>query len=351
MNTTSLIYCLLGVVCMFWPLTTLFVKRNVLQVQWLMMTAIFLFGISMFLNSCMMNNFLYNEIIIEVLFIIFCLATPAMIRVATSRLTRLGGVSRIIRLHTIYLILVTLTITTLVYSGDRKIFEIIFLTVISIEMLYTVYYLVRQTIRLEKLLDDYYSSNYSRNKALLRIVVCILIICTIFFINSILYPMHTIEPVWYSIIICSITAIAIWVLGHNTYNIDFGAERFLIDKHSGVGGDPTKVGRKMCNFIESEGFNYPDLSVFDLAVRFHISQDDVVDIIHKLHGCTFFDYVDSIRIEKLTEILLAEHPDMSDYTTVERLAHRCGYLSAEALLTSYKKMPWAKVQTNDKENQ
>jgi len=336
---------------MFWPLATLFVKRNVLQVQWLMMTAILLYGISMLLASCMMNNFLCNEIIIDVLFIIFCLATPAMIRVATSRLTRFGGVSRIIRLHTIYLIIVALTIVVLVYFGDREIYEIIFLTVISIEMLYTVYYLVRQTIRLQKMLDDYYSSNYSRNKTLLKMVVCVLINCAICILTRILYPMHTPEPIWYTIITNSINAASVWVLGHNTYNLDFGVERFLIDNHSGVGGDPAKVSRKMCNYIESEGYQYPDLSVFDLATRFRISQDDVVDIIHKLHGCTFFEYVDSIRIEKLTKLLLAEHPDMTDDTVVERLAHRCGYLSAEALLTSYKNMPWAKVKTSEEDNQ
>jgi len=336
MNTASLLNFLLGISFTFWPFATLFVKKNVLDTQWLEMTAIFLFGITMMLYSCMMNSFLCDEIIIDLLFMVFALIIPPLTLASVARLTRVGGITLRFRLHFVIPIVTVAVISALIAFGDRTVFRNIFIAVLALELVITAVYLVRQMQLLRRMLDKYYSSNHNRNKSIHTIIVCIIVIGALSVSTIALFPMHQVQPLWYTVAACFTMGITVYLLGKTTYRLDYGVERIKRDTPVVRGGDPSKVGKEMCTYVENEGYRNPDLSVFDLAKRYRISQDDVVDIIHNLHGCTFSEYIDSMRIEHVTGMLLTGEHDIDDPATMERISHQCGYLSAEGLRQAYK---------------
>ena len=146
------------------------------------------------------------------------------------------------------------------------------------------------------------------------------------------FPFNEFRPVGFVSVTCSIAGLAGLLLGGISYFSNYGVERFNREHtiHRS-GGDPARLGRTMCEYIEKEGFRNPDLTVFDLATHFRLSQDDVVDIIHRMHGMTFSRYVDSLRVEQANSIIMSENPNLNDAETMSRLAHRCGYSNGDDL--------------------
>jgi AraC-like DNA-binding protein len=76
-----------------------------------------------------------------------------------------------------------------------------------------------------------------------------------------------------------------------------------------------------------------------LSEIFKVSQDDVVDAIHRLHGTPFGEYVDSLRIEHAIAFL-EEHPafNVDDNEHLSMLAHTSGYTDTDALQQSFSKV-------------
>ena len=79
---------ILGLIALFWPLATVFVKRNVLNAQWLMMLALTMLALTFILLGCLFNTFLMGEYLLLMLFLVIILVTPPVIHVALSVLTQ-----------------------------------------------------------------------------------------------------------------------------------------------------------------------------------------------------------------------------------------------------------------------
>ena len=75
MSPISLIYLLLGLSALVWPLALLLFKPRVLDAQWLLAVAILLMGLSYVVYSCFFNTFLSGEYLLVILFMLFALFT------------------------------------------------------------------------------------------------------------------------------------------------------------------------------------------------------------------------------------------------------------------------------------
>ena len=366
MTTISLIYLILGLTLLFWPLATLLVKRHVLGAQWMEMMALAMTGLSIIVYSCLFNTFLNREYMLVIMWMVLALFAPPMSGVAMASLSRRGGVTRKVRSHFIIAAVVTLLILLSVIVGGKPIYltwigrsagggthifypdswrydlivavqHYLFSATLVGELMFTAVYSYIRLRRLNKILGEYYASSTTRTRSITAIYVCIIVLCLMVALTVTIYPFNMERPVWFVAATCGAATVAGLLLGGITYFSNYGVERFSREHTIGrTGGDPAKVGRALCEYIEKEGFINPDLTVFDLATRFRLSQDDVVDIIHRLHGMTFSRYVDSLRVERANTIILSENPNIDDAETLARLAHRCGYSTGDDLRRAMK---------------
>lgn len=361
MNTISLIYLIAGLSLWVWPLATLFLKRRVMDAQWLEMLALTLSGLAIVVFSCLFNTFLNREYMLVLMWMILALFAPPMSGVAMASLTLQGGVTRKIRSH----LIIAASVTALLLISEMVAGKPIYLTWISrsangtthffypsswrynlivaihhylfnatlvVELLFNTVYSVICMRRLHLLLGEYYSSSSTRTYSINVSYMCIAVLCFMVALTVTVYPFNMDRPVWFVAVTCSLLTVAGLVLGGVTYFRNYGVERFSRERAIWrTGGDPARSGRALCEYIEKEGFRNPDLTVFDLATRFRLSQDDVVDIIHRLHGMTFSKYVDSLRVEQANSIIMSENINLDDHDALTRLAHRCGYVSGEDL--------------------
>jgi AraC-like DNA-binding protein len=77
--------------------------------------------------------------------------------------------------------------------------------------------------------------------------------------------------------------------------------------------------------------------VFLLADHFAVSQDEIVDAIHQLHGASFGDYIDSLRVAHAVRLIsLHDNSLVDDHDSMLQLAHQCGYLDIDALKRAFR---------------
>ena len=129
------------------------------------------------------------------------------------------------------------------------------------------------------------------------------------------------------------------LMGGLSFRIKYSAEKLQEDINRtslSLRHDIDALGRTLTEFIEKGAYLNPDISVFVLATHFHVSQDQVVDALYRLHGVHFSNYVDSLRVNHAVE-LLTEQGLFDDTDNYDRLAHQCGYLSGEALEHAFQK--------------
>ena len=354
-------YLIAGLALLVWPLATLFFKRHVLDAQWLQMMALTLTGLSIIVFSCLFNNFLNHEYVLVLLWMILALTAPPLSGMAMASLTRQSGVSRKVRGHFFIAIIMTALLiiseiiagkpiymlwiqrsgegtTHLFYPASWRynlivaVHHYLFTVVLIGELLFSAIYALVRIRNLHRLLGEYYTTNNKRRTIINTTYLCIFAICLMVALTVGLFPFNVDRPVWFVAVTCTLTLLAGFTHGGLCYMSNYGVERFSREHSIGrTGGDPARIGRTMCEYIEKEGFRNPDLTVFDLASRYKLSQDDVVDIIHRLHGMTFSDYVDSVRVECANNIIMTENPRLDDIETLSRLAHRCGYSTSEDL--------------------
>ena len=98
--------------------------------------------------------------------------------------------------------------------------------------------------------------------------------------------------------------------------------------------------------MESKSFLNPDLSVYLLADHFRVSEDEIIDAVHRTQGISFSEYIDSLRIEHAIELLNEQkelfHTDDPD--DMSRLAHQCGYLERLTFEHSFQKITQTSVK-------
>ena len=81
------------------------------------------------------------------------------------------------------------------------------------------------------------------------------------------------------------------------------------------------LAKQLCRYIKAN-YQRPDLSLSDLAGRFHISESYLTRVIKKECGRNYTDYLNGLRLEKAKE-LLAENPDIQS----QEVAEQVGYMN------------------------
>lgn len=367
MSPISLIYLLLGLSALVWPLALLLLKPRVLDAQWLLAVALLLLGLSFVVYSCFFNSFLSGEYLLVILFMLFALFTPTALALAITHLTRPQGVRRLSRalflipLATIALLALSVVIggpdmyRLWIYRGtalDADLFYpnswrynlivaihfYLFYIVLLVQLIMLVVHTFRSLRRYRRTLGEYYSSSQYQPRDLQLIFPSILAISAVIILSLALFPFNAPRPFGLTLILAILQAVATTTLGLATYRLSHAAENIRYSlEHSPRTSRPrdlAALGRQLSQHIEKQAFLDPDLSVFSLANTFHISQDQVVDAIHRVHGQPFADYIDSLRIQHA--ITLLNENDDPDHLL--HIAHLCGYPDLQTLQRAYRKI-------------
>lgn len=362
MTPISIAYFILGLVALFWPLTTIFFKREVLGAQWLMMTALILFGLSVILYSTFFNTFLKGEYVLVILYMLLSLSVPPMTQMAVTSLTRRQGVSRMARTLVVPSLVVGVFMAVSVIIGGADMYRLwiergadasahVFYPgswrynlIVAVHYYFYWFVLVGETFfaaiyaamavrRFRHELDEYYTADTTSLPTSRLFYVAVGLNCLAVIVSYVVFPFNRPRPLWAVLVFCIVQSVAVYLMGSICYRITYGAEslRPKMRRRTAGHAETADIARKMVQYIEKEEhYLEPDISVFLLADRFRCSQDEVVDAIHQMHGTTFSGYIDSLRIEHALLLQTAEADfDPADQEQMTRLAHRCGYLNVE----------------------
>ncbi len=369
MTPTALTYLVLGLSILFWPLATVLTRRRMLGAQWLLLAAMLMFGIAFILYSCLFNSFLRGEYLLLVLYMTFALFTPPVAVSATALLTRPDGATRLSRAAVIPAVVTAALMLASFFIGGADMYRLwvnrgtlgeadlffanswrynvivaihyyLFSAILSVEILFLALYSIVHLRRYSRILSEYYTADLHRVVRHRSLYATILLISLVLVALTILYPLNTPRPLWVTVAQSSVIGVATLILGFAMYRINYTAETLshqLGTAPATLRRDLAALGRELTAYIENSAYTNPDLSVFYLASHFHVSQDQIVDAIHRLHGTSFADYLDTLRIEHAATLLShVSHPD--DPHALSRIAHQCGYNTPDALEAAFEKI-------------
>lgn len=370
MTPVSLIYLLLGVVSLLWPLAILLFKRRVLDAQWMMMTALFLFGISVIIYSTFFNNFLRGEYLLVIIYMVLSLSVLPVTQAAVAVYTRPGGASLTSRLllvpslATIALMGLSVavggadmyrlwiargaeTLAARFYSGSWRynlivaVHYYLYWAVLIAEAAYVTLSIIVSLRKFSLTLNEYYASSLHKSRNIRGIYSSVGVNCLCVLANYILFPFNVARPVRIVAAITLVQAASVFLLGWYLYHLNYGAEQLSrrLDSNRYGRGNLAELGKKIVQYVENENyFRNPDLSVFTISERYKVSQDDVVDAVHRLHGTSFAEYIDNLRIEHSLLLLADPAFSPSDPDQLLQLAHRCGFLDRESFEHAFKRI-------------
>lgn len=382
MTPLALIYFLLGLSALYWPFVTLFFKRRVLGAQWLIMAALMSMGLSVILYSTFFNSFLKGEYILVIMFMVLSMFTPPLIQAAVTELTdreeRRPLLSRLNALVIPAVVVVILMSASVIIGGDdmyrlwiqrgsegiaHRFFDnswrynlivvvhfYLYWFLIVAEVTFVGIYSIIRITRFSRLLDDYYSANRVHRADLLGTYLFVALNCLFVVFSYVMYPFNSPRPVLGTAFGAALQAIDMFFIGYYAFRTPMGVEMLSESRRrlsSRSRRDLTLLGHHLSEYMEeSKAYLNPDLSVFLLAEHFRVSEDDIIDAVHKLHGTSFADYVDSLRIERAVNLLENQknlyHADDPDDMT--RLAHQCGYLERSKFESSFQKIMQTSVK-------
>ena len=369
MTPVALTYLILGLATLFWPVATVLFKRRVLDAQWLSMTALLTMSLSLIIYSTFFNTFLKGEYLLVCIFMVLSMITPALIQAFVTLLTNPRGLPIRARILILPAVIVTILMGLSVVIGGADMYRLwiqrgaegianrffanswrynlivaihyyLYWFVIIAEVTYVAYYCIRHVTRFNRQLGEYYTVDRVRHADLKMIYFTVAANCICVGISYIFFPFNVARPLVLLIPGCIIQGIIMFLIGYYSYRLPVGAEVLservrLAPRRSNR--DMVNLGRQITDYIERQSacFN-PDLSVFMLADRFRVSQDEVIDAIHRLHGISFGEYIDGLRIEHSLSKLNSKVLD--DPAELDQLAHSCGYLTSEDYRHSFERV-------------
>ena len=369
MTPVALTYLILGLATLFWPVATVLFKRRVLDAQWLSMTALLTMSLSVIIYSTFFNTFLKGEYLLVCIFMVLSMITPALIQAFVTLLTTPRGLPIRARILILPAVIVTILMGLSVVIGGADMYRLwiqrgaegiasrffanswrynlivaihyyLYWFVIIAEVTYVAYYCIRHVTRFNRQLGEYYTVDRVRHADLKMIYFTVAANCICVGISYIFFPFNVARPLVLLIPGCIIQGIIMFLIGYYSYRLPVGAEVLservrLAPRRSNR--DMVNLGRQITDYIERQSacFN-PDLSVFMLADRFRVSQDEVIDAIHRLHGISFGEYIDGLRIEHSLSKLNSKVLD--DPAELDQLAHSCGYLTSEDYRHSFERV-------------
>ena len=369
MTPTALAYLILGLVTLFWPMVTVLTRRRILGAQWLLIAAAVMLGIAFILYGCLFNTFLRGEYLLLVLYMAFALFTPPVAVLATVVLTRPDGATRLSRAAVIPPLVTAVLLIASILIGGADMYRLwinrgsygeadyffahswrynllvsihyyLFSAVFSLEVLFVALYTIVHLRRYRRILNEYFPQELHRVARHRSLYMLILLISLTLIVASVRYPLNMPRPVPFTVVSSVVLGLATLILGFAIYRLNYSAETLKEELSSSLlrtRRDLSQLGREISAYVERSAYIDPDLSVFQLSNHFHVSQDQVVDAIHRLHGTSFGDYLDNLRIDHAATLLSnVSHPDDPD--TLSRIAHQCGYLTPDALKQAFEKV-------------
>ena len=368
MTPLATLYLIVGLISLVWPFALILFKRNVLGVQWLLMIALMLFGVSTIIYSTFFNTFLAGEYLLVLLYMLLSLFVPSTTQSSIAYFTHIHNPRLVSPMLLIPSLSVVICMGLSVAVGGADMYRLwiargalgdagifyayswryniivavhyyLYWIVLIGEMVYVLYYVIHNLRDFHHALNEYYTSQQHIIHNIRGIYVTVGINCLCVFINYLFFPFNHPRPLWAAGTLCVIQSLDLYMLGRYFYTLNFAAERIeeKLSNNKYGRGNLQELGRQIARYVEEEqACLNPDLSVFLLSEHFKVSQDDVVDAIHKLHGAPFGDYIDGLRVDHATT-LLREQPDFDydDGEQISRLAHACGYLREEDLQRAF----------------
>lgn len=360
MTPVSLSLTILGLISLFWPLATLFFKRNVLHAQWLMMLAISLLAFSFILLGSLFNKFLIGEYILLMMFLIVIIINPPIIHIALAILTQPHPSTRRNRLVFLPALFCISFIILSAFVAGPDTFRLwtargaeglswqflpnnwrynlivfvnsyLFWAVFAFEFIFILITGIRQFVQFKRISSEYYTTARFNNINLRGIYIAANIALLIMALSQITNPFADNHRFILYFTFCAPLAIISFYVGRSVYMINTGAEQLPSSERLAFRNkDRDALSRLLEKHVERErAYLDPDISVFLLAEHFNTSEDNIIDLIHRRMGVSFGEYVDSLRIEYATaQILEGRTLDFDDDDALNRFAHSCGYLSA-----------------------
>lgn len=368
MTPVAICYFIIGCMAIVWPLILLHFKRSVLGAQWLMVASVAMFGLSIILYSLQFNSFLQGEYLMVLFFMMFALTTPLLVNTAMAAMLRPQGVSHMARALFFPSVAVLILLALSVAVGGVDMYRLwlqrgtdgyagvfypnswryntivavhyyLFWTALIVEMLYVIIGSIKKLHNFRALMKEYYTPGQFRNRSAKLILYCMMGLVLTVTVSFMLFPFNTPRPLWVAILTAAVQSLLLLISGYNIYRLDYGAENLLDQRVSGtVSG--RKTGRQILQYIEQQkAYLNPDMTVFSLSKELHVSQDDIIDAIHQIHGSRFGDYVDGLRIEYAMQWMMENRSfDVDKRQELNTLAHRCGYFDAEALTNAFQQV-------------
>lgn len=361
---------ILGLIALFWPLVTIFFKRNVLNAQWLMMLAMAMMGLSFILLGCLFNTFLIGEYLILMLFLDIILVTPPILHIALAVLTTPNSELcspnlRLLFLPTLVCIAVMI-ISSMIGGADMYRLWCIrgaqgmswlffpnswrynlivfansyfFWAVFGFEFFFIFFSGIHRFIRFKRINAEYYTSDRFRNLNLKGLYIASNVGLLIMALSQFTNPFAPEHRLQFYLLYCLPLAAIIFYIGYIVYVIRDGAERLPERNSQRTRHNPVSLVRKIDDYVDKQqAYLNLDLSVFLLADHFAVSQDEIVDAIHQLHGASFGDYIDSLRVAHAVRLIsLHDNSLVDDHDSMLQLAHQCGYLDIDALKRAFRK--------------
>ena len=364
MTPIALIYFLLGLSALYWPFVTLFFKRRVLGAQWLIMAALMAMGLSVILYSTFFNSFLKGEYLIVIMFMILSMFTPPLILAAVTNLTETREERPLLsRLNVLIIpalvVVILMTVSIIIggsdmyrlwiqrgaegiahhfYAGSWRyniivvVHYYLYWLLIVAEATFVGTYSVIRINRFSRLLDEYYSVNRIHRADLLGTYLFVALNCFFVVFSYVMYPFNSPRPVVGTAFGAALQAVVMFMIGYYAFRTPIGVEMLNEKKHRLIERprrDMTFLGRNLTEYVtDNKAFLNPDLSVFLLADHFRVSEDEIIDAVHRMHGTSFAEYIDSLRIEHAITLLNEKESNyhLDDPDDLSRLAHQCGYL-------------------------
>ncbi len=382
MTPIALIYFLLGLSALYWPFVTLFFKRRVLGAQWLIMSALMAMGLSVILYSTFFNSFLKGEYLLVVMFMILSMFTPPLILAAVTNLTDTGEKRPLLsRLNVLIIpaVVVVILMTVSIIIGGSDMYRLwiqrgaegiahhfyagswrynlivvvhyyLYWLLIVAETTFAGTYSVIRINRFSRLLDEYYSVNRIHRADLLGTYLFVALNCFFVVFSYIMYPFNSPRPVVGTAFGAALQAVVMFMIGYYAFRTPIGVEMLNEKKQRLMERsrrDLTFLGRNLTEYVtDNKAFLNPDLSVFLLADHFRVSEDEIIDAVHRMHGTSFAEYIDSLRIEHAITLLNEKESNyhLDDPDDLSRLAHQCGYLDRATFERSFLKITQTTVK-------
>ena len=382
MTPIALIYFLLGLSALYWPIVTLFFKRRVLGAQWLIMAALMAMGLSVILYSTFFNSFLKGEYLLVVMFMILSMFTPPLILAAVTNLTDIGEKRPLLsRLNVLIIpaVLVVILMSASIIIGGSDMYRLwiqrgsegiahhffadswrynlivvvhyyLYWILIVAETTFVGTYSVIRINRFSRLLDEYYSVNRIHRADLLGTYLFVALNCFFVVFSYVMYPFNSPRPVVGTAFGSALQAVVMFMIGHYAFRTPVGVEMLNEKKQRLMERsrrDLTFLGRNLTEYVtDNKAFLNPDLSVFLLADHFRVSEDEIIDAVHRMHGTSFAEYIDSLRIEHAITLLNEKESNyrLDDPDDLSRLAHQCGYLDHATFERSFLKITQTTVK-------